>query len=333
MKIRDKGYWVSKLFYIRSWIHWLLSSLRFHSITFFSAVNPALHLGGMLDDRKSDIYDMLPDRYLPKTIVLDANDKYALEKLSESGIQYPLITKPNVGYKGYMVRRVENEAELLRVLKKFDNKEILIQEFLKHDREFSLLFYRLPLTNAYGVSSLVEKKLPYLEGDGKSTLRELIEKEGSAFLDKNYILSKRKEDLSSIIPNGIKETIDHVGNYARGAKFYSLNHCIDNEIIESGKRFFNHLDGINFGRIDLKANSLEDIKNNNFKILEVNGAKAEPLHMYEPTMSWLRIWHTISEHWSILNKIAREQLSSAYNLPSAKDGIAAAKSLKRQTTN
>ena len=129
MKIRDKGYWVSKLFYIRSWIHWLFSSIRFGSITFFSAINPALHLGGMLDDRKSDMYDMIPNSYLPFTLVTKANHNNISDLITSNNLKYPLIVKPNIGYKGYMVKRVENASELEEVMKEYNDKEVLIQEF------------------------------------------------------------------------------------------------------------------------------------------------------------------------------------------------------------
>lgn len=333
MKIRDKGYWVSKLFYVRSWIHWLVSSVKFQSITFFSAVNPALQFGGMLDDRKSDVYKLIPDKYLPKTISLRASDSNVLSEMQSKGLLYPLIIKPDVGFKGFMVRRVENEEELLKALGQYDGREVLIQEFLNHPKEFSILYYRLPHSGSYGISSFVEKTLPYVTGDGKSTLGELINREGSAFLDKKYILDKRKDNLDDIIPKGEKFIVDHVGNYARGSKFYSRNDQIDDDLIAVGNQFFSHLNGINFGRIDLKSDSVGAIKADSFKVLEINGAKAEPLHMYEPTYTWHQVWKAISEHWTILNKIVQEQLNHSFSLPTAKEGIAAAKSLKRQTSH
>ncbi|MEE9373037.1 MAG: hypothetical protein V3V00_08290 [Saprospiraceae bacterium] len=333
MKILDKGYWVSNLFYIRSLVHWFLSSIRFQSITFFSAVNPALHLGGMLDDRKSDVYVMLPEYFLPKMLVVSPTDDNIPELLKENSLQFPLIVKPDVGYKGYLVRRVENNTEMKDALTQYGERKALIQEFLNHPREFSLFYYRLPKSGKQGVSSFVEKILPYVIGDGKSTLRELINKSASAFLDKKYVLNKKVGKLDLIIPKGQKEIIDHVGNISRGSKFYSMNEEIDDAMIESSRQLFSYLDGINFGRVDLKANSVEDVKKGNFKVIEINGAKSEPLHMYEPSMPWNKVWKIISDHWVILNSIVSEQLSSTYHLPSAKDGIAAAKSFKKQTTS
>ncbi len=292
-----------------------------------------MHLGGMLDDRKSDIYTMIPDHYLPKTIVFQAQNSDISELIKANNLTFPLIVKPDIGYKGFMVKRVDDEKELHRVLGQFEEKEVLVQEFLNHEREFAFLFYRMPKSQKYGVSSFVEKILPYVMGDGKSNLKALIEENANAFLDLGYVLNKKKEDLDTIIPKGQKIIVDHVGNYSRGSKFYSRNDSIDESLIETGRQFFNHLQGINFGRIDLKANSIADVKNGKFKVMEINGVKSEPLHIYEPEMSWIKIWEVISEHWKILNSIAKEQLSGSYSLPSAKDGIEAAKSLKRQTTN
>jgi len=296
-------------------------------------VNPALSFGGMLDDRKSDIYKMIPDEYLPKTLTINAMSPDVLHQIEAQKLNYPMIVKPDVGYKGFMVRRVESQNELSLLLQKYGDRDVLIQEFLTEPREFALLFYYMPNSRKFGVSSFVEKVLPYVTGDGSSTLCELIEKEGSAFLDKEYVLEKKKAELEHVIAKGEKVIIDHIGNYARGSKFYSRNSEIDGMMVTSAERFFNNLKGINFGRIDMKADSIEAVRQGHFKVLEINGAKAEPLHMYEPTLPWPQVWSAISDHWSILNQIVKEQLQNNFELPSNKAGIDAAYSLKRQTTH
>ena len=286
----------------------------------------------MLDDKKSDIYKIMPEQFLPATISTQSTNQHIERLIDDKGMIYPLIVKPDVGYKGFLVRKVDTKEELLEVLRNYNHRDIIIQEFLPQEREFALLFYRMPRSGRYGITSFTEKTLPFVIGDGTSTLGELIAENSSAFLDKLYVLKKKKDQLNNTIPKGKKVIIDHVGNYSRGSKFYSRNEFIDDKLVEVCRQFFTHLDGINFGRIDLKANSIEEVKAGNFKVMEINGAKAEPLHIYGPKMSFLRVWKDISEHWSILNQIVSEQLSRSFLLPSARDGIRAAKSLKRQVS-
>jgi len=292
-------------------------------------VNPAQHMGGMLDDKKSEIYKMVPEEHLPKTFVTSSSAPDILKGIEATGISFPLIVKPDIGYKGYMVRKVDFENELPGVLRMYNGRQVVVQEFLNHAKEYSFLYYRIPHSKVHGITSLVEKQLPFVIGDGRSTLEELIIS-NSPFLELKYVLRKRKKDLKIVLRNGQKIVVDHVGNYSRGCKFYSLNSEIDAELVEVGRQFFTYLDGINFGRIDLKSDSLEELKKGNFKIMEVNGAKSEPLHIYDPKFGFFQIWKDIGYHWSILNKIVREQLRHSFHFPSAKDGIQGAKSLKRQ---
>lgn len=330
MKFLDRGYWVAKLFYFQSVWYWIIYSVRFQSITFFSAINPAVHLGGMLDERKSDIYKLVPPRYLPKTVATLAHACDIEELLKTTDLEFPLIVKPNIGLKGFMVKKVDSISELEEILKEYDEREVLLQEFLTHEREFSLLYYQMPNSGEYGISSFIEKKLPCVIGDGKLSLMDLIDKKLNPFLKKEYILRKKKHDLNSVVVKGEKVIIDHVGNYSRGSKFYSLNNQIDEELIESAHRFFSNLDGLFFGRVDLKANSIDDVRKGNFKIIEINGAKAEPLHIYDPNVSFGQIFKAISFHWNIVRRIVSEQVQTSFLFPSAMDGIQAAKSLKKQ---
>ncbi len=257
----------------------------------------------------------------------NAGDIHSL--LTSANLEFPLIVKPNIGLKGYMVRKVDSLSELQEILKEYEEREILLQEFLTHEREFSLLYYQMPNSGEFGISSFIEKKLPFVIGDGKSPLMDLIDKKFNPFLKKEYILKKKKEYLDSSPAEGEKIIIDHVGNYSRGAKFYSLSYEIDKELIDSAYRFFSNLDGLYFGRVDMKADSIEDLRKGNFKIMEINGAKSEPLHIYDPNVSFHQIFKAISFHWNIVRRIVSEQVQTSFLFPSAKDGIEAAKSLKR----
>lgn len=286
----------------------------------------------MLDERKSDIYKLVPDKYLPQTVVIKADDSNAEHVFETSGLQFPIIVKPDVGLKGFMVRKVDCVTELKDVLKEYEGREVLLQEFLTHESEYSLLYYRYPRTGGHGISSFIEKKLPFVIGDGKTTLAQLISDGINPFLQKEYILKKNISGKNRIVSKGEKVIIDHVGNYSRGSKFYSLNREIDDRLIASAHDFFSNLEGLYFGRIDLKADSVEDVRQGNFKILEINGAKAEPLHIYDPEVSFAQIWRSITSHWHIVRRIVSEQVESSFLFPSARDGINAAKALKRQVS-
>ena len=175
---------------------------------------------------------------------------------------------------------------------------------------------------------MVEKHLPQIVGDGASTIGSLIDKSPNPFLNKKWILKKYENQIMKVPAKDQKITIDHVGNYSRGSKFENLNKEIDQELIASIHNFFKEISGINFGRLDVKAHSMTALKKGDFRILEINGAKSEPLHIYDPQMSLIDIITTISQHWQTLFRVVKENIAST-NYPSSMEGIRAYRSLKK----
>ncbi len=52
------------------------------------------------------------------------------------------------------------------------------------------------------------------------------------------------------------------------------------ELDDSFNRFMSRLDGLKYGRFDIKVESFEDLLTfNNLKIMEFNGIAAEPTHI------------------------------------------------------
>lgn len=331
MKFLDRGYWISKHFYWQSLYHWVRNSIRFNSMTFFSAGNPAINLGGMLSDKKTEFYNILPENLLPATTVADSLEE-AIDFIKKNSLKYPIILKPNTGLKGMKVEKVYSEADLADFYNNKENldREWLVQEFLDHRMEFAILCYRFPKSEEFGISSFVEKVFPSLIADGKRTYKQLIEAYKNPFLDKSFPMKKFESLLYTIPPNGEKIVLDEIGNYSRGAKFYSLNKEIDQDMILVYKSQFQNVEGLNLFRIDCKADTLEDVKKGNYKIIEVNGMKGEPLHIYDPKSTFWGNLKTLRKHWSYIEQVTREQSGYLVNSPSFLEGVRSWRSLEDQ---
>ena len=280
----------------------------------------------MLDERKTDIYSHVPSQYLPQTRLLKSPNRDVLDSI-EQDFSFPVFLKPNIGYKGFLVKKVDSKEQLEQVVKEYEDKEFLVQEFLSEPKEYSVMYYFIDEQH-YGISSLVEKYLPVITGDGVRTIQELIEKLNNPFLKKSWILKKNKNILTTILAKGESFTIDHVGNYSRGSKFENLNSQIDTELIEAIHDFFRKVKGMHFCRIDLKANSLCELRKGKFKLLEINGAKSEPLHIYDSNISFFSILYAVHVHWTTLFKIVKKNIK-LMDFPSSREGIKSYYSLKK----
>jgi len=303
MKILDRGYWTSQHFYWQSLYHYLMNGARFRSMTFFSACNPAIDLGGMLYDRKTDIYDLLPTHIVPATTIITSRTASS-SFIEKNNLQFPLIVKPNVGLKGFKVYKIGDENELNSFFEDNDvqEREWLLQEYIDYKKEFSVLYYRYPQEQKSGVSSFIEKTYPHVVGDGKKTLKTLIDQYNNPFLLKESVYKRLATELNTVPEKDEEIILDFIGNYSRGAKFHSKMEYVSDEMSSMLSSLFHKADGLNFFRIDLKSNSVEDFLRGNFKVLEINGMKSEPLHIYDANSTFFNNSKIIRDHWSIIEK-------------------------------
>lgn len=328
MKITDHGYWVSKLFYYQSIVYYFLYSIYFRSFTFFAASNPAIRLGGMLDEKKSEIYNSLPAHLIPKTILYDIS-KPVKNFIEQSNLDFPLILKPDIGFKGFNVIMVNDLDELEAALPSFGETEVIMQDFIDYEGEFSLLYYKMPRSLETGITSIIEKKYPFVTGDGHSSLRQLIEHYKNDFINKADLLRWHAENLEGVVETGKQVILHRIGNYSRGSKFESLQSAISPELIAAADKHFAALHGFDFFRIDFKSRDLDGFIAGDFKIIELNGAKAEPLHIYDSKHGWMSVIRDIHRHWMTFKRVIVERRTFIFDFPSTATGVESLKMVKK----
>ena len=327
-KILDQGYWKSKLFYWQSLMYYYLYSARFRSIVWFCPLNPSIHMAGMLDENKSDIYDILPEEYLPKTQLI-TSDMHIGES-SALTVPFPMIAKPNIGLKGWKVIKLFDFDEFVELRKNDGKIDWILQEFIDFEEEYAVLCTKHPGNGEIQITSVTRKIYPFVIGKGKDTLKFLIETKNDAYLNVPEVLAINNENLDRVVQRGERYMLHNIGNYSRGSKFYNANELIDNELIAAFTPIMLHLKGIFFCRFDLKTHNVAAMKRGEFKVLEMNGAKSEPLHIYDPNFGWLASIKTIHCHWVEIASIVRYQLKHANAvLPTTQEGLAALRGVRK----
>ncbi len=299
--------WRRPQFYLFVWY-----SLRNRSIVFFTVVNPKLEGGGMFGESKLEIHEILHPDFIPKTIPYDNSIKDIEKILIENELKFPLILKPDTGANGKGVYKADNMKHLIFLMANIENQNLIIQEFIKLEREFSIMYYCFPETNEPIAYSIIEKKYPFIVGDGQSTISKLIDNLNNDRLRMDFLRKKFEDRWNEIPTKGEKIIVDFIGNYLSGATFElctvdippSLGKAIHKAITETGD--------IYFGRLDVKANSISALINGDFQIIEINGAKAEPLELYTPSISDKRKMIVIRNHWKMLHIISKQQRKKGF---------------------
>lgn len=330
MKAHNWEYWPWQLFYIPIFFYYVWLVIKSRSLFFFFNSNPGIESGGLLVESKKKILDLLPAPLIPKTAYFEypASFDEVIESMNTKSICFPCIIKPDYGERGWKVEKIEDTNELKGYLKNL-RMDFLIQEFIDYPLELGVFYFRMPEEANGKISSIVIKELLFVVGNGKSSVKELILENPRAALHFNEI-EKRHPDLMNLIPlKGEKIELVPIGNHSRGTTFLDGCHLINPEL----NRVFNNISlkikGFNYGRFDIRCKNIDDLKmNKNFKILELNGAKSEPAHIYQPGYSLVSAYRTIFYHWNILYQISIANKKLGIAFPSYKEGMKSWKKYK-----
>ena len=275
---------------------------------YFSTANPGMKYGGVMGESKFKVLSSIPDQYIPGTHLLRAPISLSriLRIIHNEGISYPFIIKPDVGERGRDVELVHSEQELVEYLKS-KSFDLIIQEYVEGGLEFGILYHRIPGKEKGKITSVVEKGFLSVTGDGKTTLRELIEKEIRAVGRLDYLLDKFKKKADSIVPKGEKLALEPIGNHCRGTTFYNANQLINDNLTDIFDKIAKQIDGYFYGRFDLKVPSLPDLyAGQNIKILELNGVSSEVAHIYDPDYKLMNAYRDIAAHMKYIYTIAKK---------------------------
>ncbi|QNL21672.1 D-alanine--D-alanine ligase [Hyphobacterium sp. CCMP332] len=299
-------FWPAWLFYIPVYIYasWLV--LKARNTTFFSLSNPVMKWGGLFAYSKFKILDALPEHRIPLQLLISptTSPAEALAMLHKKGIAFPLILKPDKGERGKQVAFIENESAFYEY-SLWGKVEVIVQEFINWPLEIGVLWIRDMSHNIGFISSLMERSLLTITGNGLDSVEKLLHKNNRY---RPYIkkIKERYPQKSDYIPkNGEQFLIEPIGNHSRGTIFLNAMDKIDVHLVDVMNQLLIPVTGFNYGRLDIRTKSWEELKaGRNFKVLEINGANSEPAHIYNPNSSILKAYKTLFQHWKYMHRIA-----------------------------
>lgn len=324
-------YWPFGIVQFPLFIYWLWLSIRARSLLFFSASNPAIVLGGMFGESKNDVLKLIPAQYKPRTLLIKspATKEKVLEVIHNE-FSFPVIFKPDMGERGFMVKKITSETEIQNYLNSY-NKDFLVQEFLDLPLEFGVFYTRIPDQPMGFVTSLVMKDMLTVTGDGKSTLKELILGKPRAKLQWEEMKFAHAAQLNRILSAGEKFVLNSIGNHALGTTFLDGGDLINEELSFTFDRISKQIAGFYFGRYDLRCASLEDLYAGNIKIMELNGCGAEPAHIYHPGFSLWKALGTLFTYWKNIFRISMYNHKHGVRFTSFREGRTIYKKFKEAT--
>ena len=203
IKLRSWEYWPFGIIHFPAIVYYGWLSLRARTFLFFSATNPGIPMGGMFGESKFDVLKKIPTRYTPKTILikLPATAGDVVEAMRQHAFHFPVIFKPDIGERGFMVKRITQEDDIVSYLRQV-NVDFLVQELVDLPLEFGVFYSRHPQEQHGKVTSVVMKEMLTVTGDGQSTLQDLILQKDRAKLQWNILQHTFHGRLTEVLETG-----------------------------------------------------------------------------------------------------------------------------------
>ncbi|MCB1236209.1 MAG: VTT domain-containing protein [Verrucomicrobiae bacterium] len=289
---------------VLAYLVWL--AIRHRSLTVFALTNPAIPLGGLALESKSDILRRLsatPEsaaRVACFAVIepgpIDAR-LAALETFRrERGLEFPVVLKPDQGERGQGVAVIASVSEARDYLRDCAHP-VIAQEHVG-GLEFGVFYHRHPDEETGAIPSITEKRMPSVTGDGERTLEQLILDDARAVKMARFFLDKWANRLAWIPAAGELVRLTELGTHCRGAVFLDGRRHETEALREAIDRLSRAFEGFHFGRYDIRVPSVEDFEaGRKFKVLELNGVSSEPTHIYAPGTPIWSAWRDLFRLW------------------------------------
>lgn len=317
-KVVNWEYWPTWLVYLPITLFYPIFACIGRSFFFFAKVNPNMEAGGLYGASKHKQQSYLPSQFRPKEVlfaIASTPINQLLNTLQSAHISYPFIIKPDFAERGVGVRLIHSLGQLEDYFKKNWVGNFLIQEFIDEQQEFGVFYVKMPNEAKGKVVSIVQKEFLHVIGNGKQTVLELLQSNARALLALDKIKIFYPELMETVPKNDEKVLIEPIGNHNRGTKFIDRNDLINDDVSELFHQICCHLPDFYYGRLDLKVKNENSFKTGaDIKIFEVNGANAEPAHMYDPKHGFWYAQSILFKHWVMMAKIAAKNKKASPEL-------------------
>lgn len=309
--------WLSDyVFYIAPSLMLLALSIRHLSLTLPTAADPALEAGGLWGESKAQglsLFGPGAAGFLAPCVEFrrEATDTEealgkALEVLSTAGIDFPIVAKPDRGYQGWGVRALRDAEDLRDYLDKVSpGVEMLLQKMIAYGGETGIFYVRNPGESRGRICSMALTYAPHVFGDGRRTLAELVEADG--VLRKNAPVYRERNAASweAVVPEGEVFVLTNARSARLGAVYRDSTDLVTPALEDAIEAIAREVPEFHFGRFDIRFRSLEELwEGRGFIVVELNGAGAEMLHLWDGRKGLIDAYRTLWWQYRTLFSIA-----------------------------
>ena len=302
---RHWEFWPRWAFYPPVVLYVLWQGLRHRCLTLFTAANPGMPAaGGFHGESKAEILERLDGEWAARFRLIPAAASTTEKRtavagfISELGLEFPIVLKPDQGLRGVGVAVVES-VEQVAAYFRHPRGDVIVQEYVGGP-ELGVFYVRLPGDRRGRIISITEKVRPVVTGDGRSSIERLILADRRAVALAAVYFRILGAELDRVPEAGEQVQLVEVGSHSGGVICLDGARYGSEDLNRAIERVARSYDGFYFGRLDLRALSAECfLEGRDFKVLEINGVTSEASHIYDRKYSLWQAYRVLFEQWRL----------------------------------
>lgn len=274
-------------------LQWLWLGAKYGSITLPSSANPGITSGGLVGDGKREYFGAMGPLARSMTADFIAVDRggellpsTVAVRMRDAGLDFPVVAKPDIGWCGFGVRLLENEAGLGDYIARFPVGEtFLLQRYLPEPGEAGLFYMREPDAQCGRLIGILLRHYPSVTGNGVDSIDNLIA--GDARLRRATANPQHecRYDPRRIPAAGEVVRLSTVASTRVGGAYEDGSAYATPALAARVDAIARDMGEFLVGRFDVRYRTLERLQAGDFLIMEVNGAGSEAVHAWDPRYS------------------------------------------------
>ncbi|MEP6897223.1 MAG: hypothetical protein ABI870_01720, partial [Rhodanobacter sp.] len=283
-------------------LQWCWLGLRHGSLTLPSTANPRITAGGLVGDTKSEYFESMGvharSKVAPYVMLQVAGSDMlaaALSVMKEAGLTFPVVAKPDLGWCGFGVRRLDDTLELADYLARYPPGEaLMLQHYLDEPGEAGIFYVRHPDQPRGWLLGILLRHFPQVNGDGVSTVAQLIAQDPRLQrATRNQREHECRHDPDHVPAAGTTLRLSLIGSTRVGGRYEDGSALASEALITAIDAVARDMPHFHVGRFDVRYRTLQDLREGRFTIMEVNGAGSEAVHAWDPKYSVRQVYRMV----------------------------------------
>ena len=252
-------------------------------------MNPRIETGGLVGESKSACLSQIDNAFAPwiASWCRITFDEDASRARVPAELSYPLIAKPDIGWCGYGVRRVDSDAALASYAESNPlGGAFILQRLIAAPNEAGLLYIRQPGARSGKVTTITLRHTPFIIGDGTCTIAILVNADSRLCAHAAaYAASLGKAEYLRIPEKGERVFLTTIASLRIGARYEDASIWITPALSARIDAIAVSMGDFYYGRFDVRFDSMAALLAGDFSIIEVNGAGSEAIQFWDPALT------------------------------------------------